>query len=66
MGSTVRELEVVVRTVNAEHHAVEAFMILEASDDAKTKTLTVHRLGSCEIADRSGNAKVMRFFHSFD
>jgi hypothetical protein len=66
MASTARELKVVVCTVNAEHDAVKARMILEAPDDAKTKTLTVHRLGSCEIADRSGNAKVMRFFHSFD
>jgi hypothetical protein len=56
----VRELEVVSRTSKAEHDAVEACVVFEATDNAKTEALTVHGLGARQVADRTGNPKVRR------
>jgi hypothetical protein len=35
-------------------------MALEASDDTKTKAATIHVLGTFDIANRPGDAKMMR------
>jgi len=50
VGSTVRELEVVTSTTEAEHDAVEPFMVLEATYNAQAKAFTVQRLCSHQIA----------------
>jgi hypothetical protein len=60
MGSTVRELEVVTRTAEAEHDAVEPFMVLEATYNAQAKAFTVHGLCSRQIAHWPCNSKVMQ------
>lgn len=58
MSSTVRELEVASRTRKAEHEAVKACVVFEATDNAKAEALTVHGLGARQVAYRAGNSKV--------
>jgi hypothetical protein len=48
--ATVCELKVVARSSHTEHYAVKSVMVLEASDDTKTKAATVHVLGTFDIA----------------
>jgi len=56
----VGELKVVVRASHTEHYAVKSVMVLEASDDTKTKAATVHVLGTFDIANRPSDAKMKR------
>jgi hypothetical protein len=63
MRATVRELEVVLRTGEAEHDAIESLVILEAADNLQTKALAVHGSGPCQIADWPCDSKVMQHGH---
>lgn len=60
MSSAVGELEVVARTSNPEHDAVEPFMVFEAADNAKTKALTVHGPCARQVGDRAGYSQMRR------
>ena len=60
VGATVRELEVVARTFDTEHDAVESGMVLEAADNAKAEAATVHGCASREITDWPGDSEVTR------
>jgi hypothetical protein len=56
----VGELEVIASILDAEHDAVESFVVLKAPNDAKAEATTVHVSGSCKIADGSGDSKMKR------
>src|SRR2546421_379633 len=55
----VCELKVVDRSSHTEHYAVKSVMVLEASDDMKTKAATVHVPSTFDVANRPSNPKMM-------
>jgi len=51
MGAAMSELKVIAGSSNAKHHAVEAFVVFESSDDAQTQPPTVHFYSARNIAN---------------
>ena len=60
MSSAVRELEVIARAGPPKHDTVKTFMILEAANNAKTKSPAIHGLSLRQVADWAGNPEVGR------
>jgi hypothetical protein len=58
MLARARELEVVGAAGHAEHHAVEAVVVLEAIENVQPQAAAVHLHGAREIADRPRDAQM--------
>src|SRR5262249_39593806 len=67
MGAAARELEMVARARNAEHHAIEPVVVLEAPENLEAEAAAIHVRGLRQIADRPGDPEMMRHDvpHSF-
>ena len=52
MGAATSELKVIAGSSNAKHHAVEAFVVFESSEDAQSQSATVHVCRARKIANR--------------
>ena len=59
-ASDTGELEVIVRVPRAQHHAVEPRVIFEPPDLVEAEPAAVHRHGSLEVADGTGDAEIVR------
>jgi hypothetical protein len=51
MGAAMSELKVIAGSSNAEHHAVEAFVVFESADDTQTQPTAVHVCSARKIAN---------------
>ena len=51
MSAAMSELKVIAGSNKAKHHAVEAFVIFESSDDAETQPAAVHVCSARKIAN---------------
>jgi hypothetical protein len=51
MDPAMSELKVIAGSSNAKHHAVEAFVVFESSNDVQTQPAAVHVCSARKIAN---------------